>query len=106
MTRYKTMSSNVTWFEMPEQEEKITSPGDTIRSLLNDKSLKWTTAMFAERMKITPADAFDLLEGNLPLTEEIAQKLDDCLNVPAAFWLAEEKVYRDKLAARRAGFRS
>ncbi len=104
MTRYKTMSSNVTWFEMPEQEEKITSPGDTIRSLLNDKSMKWTTAVFAEHMGITTADAFDLLEGNLPLTEEIAQKLDDCLNVPAAFWLAEEKVYRDKLAARRAGF--
>lgn len=52
---------------------------------------------FASALEITETDAEALLAGGLPLTEEIAGKLETLLDLPAHFWLGLEASYRSDL---------
>jgi len=69
-------------------------PGATILELLEFHQLNRED--FAARMEM---DSNDLLNGDIPLTPEIADKLELILGAPAAFWLGLEARYRKKLAA-------
>ncbi len=49
-------------------------------------------------MGISLSDFVLLTAGKLPITEEIALKLETVLGIDKQFWLNREKLYRDKLA--------
>lgn len=71
-------------------------PGETIKELLEDKLLDidWlTTFTGMSQEQIT-----SLLEGKIPITPYIAQRLEEALQVPAQFWLNLEAIYQEGLA--------
>lgn len=71
-------------------------PGETIKELLSDRGVSET--VFAERMQMTKKQVDELLEGDVPLTLEIASRLELVLSVPASFWSRLELIYQNTLA--------
>lgn len=70
-------------------------PGETIKEQLEIWEI--TKAEFLSRMGMTEDEGEALLAGGLPLTEEIAGKLETLLDLPAHFWLGLEASYRSDL---------
>lgn len=89
----------------PDEELKIigniydnpiaTPPGSTIKEQLDEWSMPLEE--FAKRMGMTEKIAVKLMNGNISLTEEIAEKLEDIFNIPAIFWINMETLYRKRL---------
>lgn len=71
-------------------------PGETIKELLSDRGI--SENIFAERMQMTKKQVDELLEGDVPLTLEIASRLEVVLGVPANFWSRLELIYQNTLA--------
>lgn len=71
-------------------------PGATIKELLQD--LKISPNKFAKRINISEEDMDKLINGDIPLTEDIANRIEFASGVPAEFWNKLEKKYRKKLA--------
>ena len=88
--------------EFKKEWDKIiaTPPGETIREQLEDYNMM-TQEEFANKMGMTGKEAESLLKGEMPLTEDIDQKLEAVLGVPADFWNKLEKRYREKLAMKK-----
>lgn len=73
-----------------------TPPGATIREQLDDRGM--SRKEFAARMDMPEKKIIDLLDGEVRLTSDIAQRLETVLGIPAEFWINLEAIYRDKLA--------
>lgn len=71
-------------------------PGTTIKELLQDQKI--SQKKFAERINLSEKDMDRLINGEMPLTEDIANRLEFAIGVPAEFWNKLEKNYRKKLA--------
>ena len=71
-------------------------PGTTIKEQLKNRGM--TQRDFAFRMNMPDADTNQLLNGDMPLTIEIALKLENVFGLSASFWINLEKIYREKLA--------
>ena len=74
----------------------VSPPGDTMRDLIDDRNL--TIAEFARQIGHTPEEATCLLQGQMSLTTETAQKLEVVLGSSARFWLTRESQYRSDVA--------
>ena len=74
----------------------ISSPGDTIIDLLNERD--WTQVDFAIRMGQSPKHINEIIKGKKPLTRETALKLERVLGSTAEFWLNRELQYQQNLA--------
>lgn len=72
-----------------------TPPGATIREQLKYKGLSQKD--FAVRMDLSEEYVSKLINGNVQLTPEIAEKLEMVLGSPAKFWNNLETIYREKL---------
>lgn len=71
-------------------------PGETIKEMLADRLLDidWlTTFTGMSQEQITK-----LLEGEIPITPYIAQRLEEALGCSERFWLNLEKIYQNDLA--------
>lgn len=72
-----------------------TPPGATIKEQLTDKGL--SLKEFAVQMDIPEKDISKLINGEVPLTHEMAIKLEMVLGLPAIFWNNLESIYREKI---------
>jgi len=72
-----------------------TPPGATIKEQLIDKGL--SLKEFAVQMDIPEKDISKLINGEVPLTHEMAIKLEMVLGLPAIFWNNLESIYREKI---------
>ena len=74
----------------------ISTPGDTLAEILEERGFSPLdlAAMLEEKEEFS----LDLLAGREHVTEEIARRLGNTLGTSAAFWLAREEQYREKLA--------
>ena len=72
-----------------------TPPGATIKEQLTDKGL--SLKEFAVQMDIPEKDISKLINGEVPLTHEMAIKLEMVLGLPAIFWNNLDSIYREKI---------
>ena len=79
----------------PIPEKTALPPGSMIGEMFAMQQISLSS--FASALEITETDAEALLAGGLPLTEEIAGKLETLLDLPAHFWLGLEASYRSDL---------
>ncbi len=75
------------------QPDWVSPPGETISGVLYEKDI--SQQKFAEMMGSTLGQVKKLLNGNEPITLEIAQKLEDRLGASLAFWINRESQYRE-----------
>ncbi|WP_296826174.1 helix-turn-helix transcriptional regulator [uncultured Megasphaera sp.] len=70
-------------------------PGATIKEQLEDRGM--TQNDFSERMGMSETTIGKLMNGEVHLTPDIAEKIELVLGVPAGFWNKLESIYREKL---------
>ena len=73
-----------------------TPPGATIKEQLEDRGM--SQKEFAFRMGMSEKHISNLINGNVQLTPDVANRLEMVLGLPAKFWINLEGIYRDKLA--------
>lgn len=64
----------------------IVHPGDILLEQLQTKGLK--KIVFARKLKMSNSQFSDLIHGRRGLTESLASKLEELLDIPAKDWLA------------------
>jgi len=70
-------------------------PGSMLEEKIAEMGL--TVEAMAEKIELTPMDARRLLEGEIALTDEIADKLEDLTGILHEVWSNWEQTYRDDL---------
>ncbi len=70
-------------------------PGHTIQDVLIEKNI--SIAEFRQLAKLSTKSAKGLLGGVKPLTNEIAQKLEQVIGGSTTFWINREAQYRDDI---------
>lgn len=89
---------------MLESKSYIATPlGVTIQEQLDDRGMMQKE--FAKRIDISEEYISKLIDGEVHLTPEMAEKLELVLGVPASFWNKLEAIYQEKLAKIRNEFR-
>lgn len=73
-------------------------PGETIKEMLAEKNV--TEERFCEEMSyVLPKErSLALLEGEEPITLEVAIRLRMCVGGSVRFWMMLESIYQKKLA--------
>jgi len=77
-----------------------TPPGATIKEQLNDRGM--SQKEFAVRGDMSEKHISKLINGEVQLTPDVANRLEVVLGIPAAFWNNLEAIYREKLAKVKA----
>ena len=77
------------------KEVLATPPGETIKEQLELRG--WSPEELAKTTGAYEGDIYNLLEGDIPLSEKTAIKLEQALGLPKSFWLNLEQRYRQKL---------
>lgn len=72
-----------------------TPPGATIKEQLDDRGI--TEKEFASRMGLSEKHVSKLMNGDVHLTSEMAERLEVVLGLPARFWNNLEAIYQEKL---------
>ncbi|WP_306536708.1 helix-turn-helix domain-containing protein [Megasphaera sp.] len=72
-----------------------TPPGATIKELLEDRGM--TQKEFSKRMGMSEKHTSKLINGEVHLIPDMAEKLELVLGVPASFWNNLEAIYQEKL---------
>ena len=75
--------------------DKVTSPGDTIKEILEEKNI--TVQEFSLSMGLTIPRILGIIKNIESISENIANRLQTTLDIPAAFWITKEKLYRNSL---------
>lgn len=70
-------------------------PGDTILDFLEWKNV--SKEKLADTLHLSLEDTDSFLKGGLPLSEDIAIKLETLFGPPFDFWLRREEQYRKDL---------
>lgn len=70
----------------------ITPPGDTIAKMLVERG--WTPSILAAKLNMDIAEVDTLLEGNRPISDTLANQLEQVFGVSAAFWLKRDQTYQ------------
>ena len=73
-----------------------TPPGATIREQLEDRGMQQKE--LAVRMGMSEKHISQIINGEVRLTPETAEKLEMVLGIPASFWNKLESIYEEKLA--------
>jgi plasmid maintenance system antidote protein VapI len=76
----------------PFRPDWVVAPGETIKDLLDEQNL--TPRLFAKMVGLSEADATALLAGELPLTDELSERLGTVFGIPVTFWRNLERTYR------------
>ena len=75
-------------------------PGATVKEQLSE--MKMTQKEFAIRMDMSEKHISRLINGEVQLTPDVAERLELVLAIPAKFWNNLEAIYREKLAKAKA----
>ena len=70
-------------------------PGSMLEEKIAEMGL--SVEAMAERIEMTPTEARQLLEGEIVLTYELADKLEDLTGISHEVWNNWEQTYRDDL---------
>jgi HTH-type transcriptional regulator/antitoxin HigA len=76
----------------PFQPDWVSPPGETIADILEERG--WSEAELARQLGYSPRFVSKLIKAKVPITEEIAIRLEQVLGSTARFWLASEAHYR------------
>jgi plasmid maintenance system antidote protein VapI len=68
------------------------SPGDTISDILIEKDIELET--FASRINYKLPDVIKLLGGDLPISPDLAERLEYVIGGSRKFWIKRELIYR------------
>lgn len=79
----------------PFSPDWVSPPGDTIADLLEEYG--WTQVELGERLGYDIGFVNQLVNGDIPIDEGIALKLEQVLGSTKAFWLRREAEYRAAL---------
>jgi HTH-type transcriptional regulator/antitoxin HigA len=79
----------------------VSPPGDTILDLLEER--EWNQNQLAERLGFSIKHVNQLIKDNVPLTENIAIRLESVLGAPLGFWLKREAQYRERTVLPNVG---
>lgn len=71
-------------------------PGETIKEQLEYRGM--TQKEFALLMSLPEKHISLLIDGDIQLTADIANRLETVFGIPAKFWNNLEAIYREKLA--------
>lgn len=74
----------------------VTPPGETLADLLEERGM--TQSQLAERTGRAEKTINQIIKGKAPIAPETALQFERALGVPASFWNAREKHYREALA--------
>jgi addiction module HigA family antidote len=85
----------MTDLKAPFAPDWISPPGDTIADILEE--LGWTQAELARRLGYTEKHVSQLINGEAPITEDTAARLERVLGSTPGFWLRKEAIYRKRL---------
>ncbi|MEX2409926.1 MAG: HigA family addiction module antitoxin, partial [Candidatus Paceibacterota bacterium] len=88
--RYKNLK------ELQQTREILSPPGDTLQSVLDQRSLSQTD--LAKRMGRHKKTINEIVNGHAPITPETALDLERTLGIDAEFWLERERRYQLQLA--------
>jgi HTH-type transcriptional regulator / antitoxin HigA len=77
-----------------------TPPGETLRELLDEQGM--TQRDLARRTGLSPKHVNRLLQGTVPLSPDVAQRLEHVTGTPARLWNRLEANYRSDLERLRA----
>lgn len=72
-----------------------TPPGATITEQLEERGM--TQNEFSKRMGMSEKQISQLMNGDVRVTSDMAEKLELVLGVPADFWNKLESIYQEKL---------
>ena len=71
----------------------VVPPGKTLEETLVSKGMFLYDLVFLTGL--TEEEIGKIIDGTLPITQNIAEKLELGVGIPARFWLAREKSYRE-----------
>lgn len=79
-----------------EQQNKLTPsqaihPAEILNEELKARGIKIND--FAKMMNMPLSEIINLMNGNLDLNEDMAIKLEECLQIPYSFWLNLQNSY-------------
>ncbi len=81
---------------MESKSHIATPPGASIREQIEDLGI--SPDEFARLMGLSKEYIYQLINGFVCLTPEVAKQLEIVLGPPASFWNRLEAIYQDKLA--------
>jgi len=81
----------------------ISPPGETLREALKEREI--TQADLEKTLNLDFHTVEGLLQGVIPLTEEISAGLESATGIPASFWKSSEKRYRENLRKNKETLR-
>ena len=73
----------------------VTPPGATIKEQLDDRGM--SQKELASCMAVSDEYVNHLINGEVQLTPDVANRLEIVLGIPASFWNNLEAIYREKL---------
>jgi plasmid maintenance system antidote protein VapI len=68
------------------------SPGDTINDILEER--RWSLLSFAQKMRMSLDDVNRLIDGSIPITPWVADRLSETIGSTPDFWMERDKQYR------------
>jgi plasmid maintenance system antidote protein VapI len=77
------------------QPDWASAPGETIADILEERQVP--TSKFARQIERSVSETDRLLHGELAITRELAQKLENVLGGSATFWMTRESQYREDI---------
>jgi addiction module HigA family antidote len=78
-----------------QQQNTILSPGETIDELMYHHKI--SLEELSERLGVTMIDLANLMNGNRPITDQLAARLEDIFNVEKQYWVNLEKIYSSEI---------
>lgn len=94
-----TMAGEQTLYPLPDTDYAV-PPGETLRELLEEHGL--TQRQLASRAELSPKHVNKLLQGLVPLSADIALRLERVTGTPARIWNRLEADYRSDLQRIRS----
>lgn len=98
VTKLKIEEITMTKTTYPFNPDWVSPPGDTIGDILEERD--WTQVQLADYLGYSIEFINQLINGEAPINEETARKLEQVLGSTAAFWLRREAQYRAALAKK------
>lgn len=86
--------------------QTVTPPAVTLQEKLDE--LGMSAQELAQRLSLSEVLIMDVLNGDHPITQEIAAQLEELLVIPASFWLNRQRHYMQSLrhVKRRKQFKA
>ena len=89
------MATEATNTEQELLSDLAIPPGETVLEGIEYQGI--STHELAERINLSPQSLDELIKGEIPMTQDVAEKLENVLGIPAYMLLRLEERYRRAL---------